>query len=105
MSKTYRNRQRIIGYYRNEEHLMQRVWYNYFDAIHEPIFDAGDWERYGRDKTYDYGRKRRYREGTNDIIRNKNRTDLYRVFTNPESYDDMTFATKKDGKTLGWHIW
>lgn len=105
MSKTYRNRQRSIGYYQNEEHMMSQVWYSNYYGTHAPIYEKGDWERAARDKCHMGSSKRNYREWTNEIIRNKNRNDIHRIMKDPENYDDMTFATKMDGKHIAWAIW
>lgn len=105
MSKTYRNRQRVIGYYQNKEHYTQRLWYNWRTGEHEALRDESDWERYGRDKSYNGGRCRSFRQDSNKIIRNKNRVDVRRIMNDPENYENMTFATKQDGKPLIWVIW
>lgn len=105
MSKTYRNRARVIGHYPNKEAYTSKLWYNYRTGEHEPLRDEADWERYGRDKSYNGGRNKSFRETAAKIIRNKDRNDINRIMKNPDDYENMTFATEQDAKFLIWMFW
>ncbi|AGR47910.2 hypothetical protein PHIM7_209 [Sinorhizobium phage phiM7] len=104
MSKTYRNRHRVT-HYTCEAKFKARMWRSPWTGECSPFYDENDWERYGRDKSFDYGRRKRYRAVTNEEIRNQNRIDIHRIMKDPENYDDMTFADKKNGKPHIWSIW
>ncbi len=104
MSNTYRNRRRIINY-SNKESMMEETFVNWRTGVPEPRFEESEWERYGRDKSYDGRRRKSYRRKTNEEIRSQTRRDVFRVMKNPEDAENMTFADQKNGKPFIWDFW
>lgn len=105
MARTYRNRLKHTDY-TNKERFLNWTRICWWDEVPINIYDERDWLRFGLDcSNYGVGKRKDYRELTNRIIRNKTKNDIRRIMNNPEDYDDITFATKADGKVHIWSIW
>jgi hypothetical protein len=75
-------------------------------TLYGPV-NASAYLEYGRDGREKQGRdrSRRYRKGTNQIIRESNRIKLKKLIDNLDEFDNMTFDDKHSGKRLKWMIW
>lgn len=104
MSRTYRSRHKHTHAISKDEY-MKDTWFSRWDNCPKPLHDDGSWDKYKRDGHWSNGRCKEYRDCTNKIIRHKNRKDIHLIKSDPENYDNISFATQWDGKKLIWAIW
>jgi hypothetical protein len=105
MAKTFRSRHKFTNY-TNKERFLGRMRTNWRTGVPEPINEPSEWQKYGRDcTTYGVGRKKGYRDLTNEIIRNQNKKSIARIMKDADAWEDMTFADKVDGKVHIWDFW
>lgn len=106
MSRTHRKSFATDWYSNFESYVRKERGYWRYGIYRNREPNRAEYDKYFRDGKYsESGRKRGYREDTNKLIRNDARQKIVKALRDIEFVENISFATKYDGKHIAWSYW